>query len=47
MDYEILVYENNSMYDMRETDSANVLDLFLRMCKEFVNPEYVPKNCTE
>jgi hypothetical protein len=46
-DYEILVYENNSMYDMRETDSANVVDVFLRMCKEFVNPEYVDKNSTE
>ena len=47
MHYEILVYENNSIYDMREADSTNVLDVFLRMCKEFVNPEYVDKQSTE
>ena len=47
MNYEILVYENNSVYDMRETDSSNVVSVFLRMCKEFVNPEYVDKSSTE
>ena len=45
MDYEILVYENNSMYDMREADSTNVVNVFLGMCREFVNPEYVDQDC--
>jgi len=40
-DYEILVFEHNSMYDMRDANAANVLDVFLETCREYVNPEYV------
>ena len=40
-DYEILVYEHNSMYDSRDANAANVVDVFLETCREYVNPEYV------
>ena len=29
------------MYDMRSANSANVLDVFLQACREYLNPEYV------
>jgi hypothetical protein len=45
--YEILVYEHNSMYDSRDANSANVLEVFLETCREYVNPEYVNQNYTE
>jgi hypothetical protein len=38
--YDILVYENNCMYDTRHANAANVLEVFLKMCKDYVNPEY-------
>jgi len=47
MDYEILVYENNSMYDTRTANSGNVLDVFLDTCRQYVNPEYVNQDSTE
>lgn len=40
-DYEILVFEHNSMYDTRDANAVNVLDVFLDTCREYVNPEYV------
>ena len=40
-DYEILVFEHNSMYDTRDANASNVLDVFLQACREYVNPEYV------
>jgi hypothetical protein len=40
-DYEIIVYEHNSMYDSRDANAENVLDVFLETCREYVNPEYV------
>jgi len=41
-EYEILVYEHNSMYDSRDdANSANVVDVFLETCRQYVNPEYV------
>jgi len=43
-DYEILVYEHNSMYDMRDANSANVVNVFLDTCRDYVNPEYVDKD---
>ena len=46
-EYEILVFEHNSMYDSRDANSANVLDVFLGACREYVNPEYVNQNYTE
>jgi len=46
-EYEILVYEHNSMYDSRDASAANVLDVFLETCREYVNPEYVNQNYTE
>jgi hypothetical protein len=46
-DYEILVFEHNSMYDSRDANSKNVLDVFLETCREYVNPEYVNQNYTE
>jgi hypothetical protein len=46
-EYEILVYEHNSMYDSRDANAANVLDVFLETCREYVNPEYVNQNYTE
>jgi hypothetical protein len=46
-DYEILVYEHNSIYDMRESDGANVVNVFLDTCRHYVNPEYVDKDSTE
>ena len=46
-DYEILVFEHNSMYDMRDANAANVLDVFLETCREYVNPKYVNQDCTD
>lgn len=40
-DYEILVFEHNSMYDTRDANASNVLDVFLEACREYVNPKYV------
>jgi hypothetical protein len=40
-EYEIIVYEHNSMYDSRDANAANVLDVFFETCREYVNPEYV------
>jgi len=40
-EYEILVFEHNSMYDMRDANATNVLDVFLETCRQYVNPEYV------
>jgi hypothetical protein len=39
-EYEIIVYEHNSMYDSRDANPANVVDVFLDTCREYVNPEY-------
>ena len=41
MEYEILVFEHNSMYDTRNANASNVLDVFLQACREYVNPKYV------
>jgi hypothetical protein len=46
-EYEIIVYEHNSMYDSRDANAANVVDVFLETCREYVNPEYVNQNYTE
>jgi len=35
------------MYDSRDANSKNVLDVFLETCREYVNPEYVNQNYTE
>jgi hypothetical protein len=41
MDYEILVFEHNSMYDLRDANSANVVKVFVETCRHYMNPEYV------
>jgi hypothetical protein len=46
-DYEIIVYEHNSMYDSSDANAENVLDVFLETCREYLNPEYVNQNSTE
>jgi hypothetical protein len=40
-EYEILVFEHNSMYDTRDANSENVLKVFLDTCRHYMNPEYV------
>jgi len=47
MDYEILVFEHNSMYDLRNANSANVVTVFVDTCRHYVNPEYVNEDSTE
>ena len=47
MDYEILVFEHNSMYDWRDANRENVLNVFLETCREYVNPEYVEEKSEE
>jgi hypothetical protein len=47
MDYEILVFEHNSMYDSSDANAENVVDVFLGACRKYVNPEYVNQNYTE
>ena len=45
--YEILVFEHNSLYDYcTRGTSDTALHVFVEMCREFVNPEYVLENET-
>jgi hypothetical protein len=47
MEYEILVFEHNSMYDSCDANYKNVVKVFVETCRKYVNPEYVEENSTE
>lgn len=46
-EYDILVYEHNSLYDTRDANRENVVNVFLDACREYVNPEYVGEDSVE
>ena len=45
--YELLVFECNSLYHSKTSESQdNALTMFVKLCREFVSPEYVADNQT-
>ena len=46
-EYEIIAYEYNSPYDGETVTQENCLELFVAMCKKYVNPEYVSEDETD
>ena len=47
MDYQILVFENHDMYDSKIVSADKAVDTYLKMCLEYVSPEYIPEEYTD
>ena len=43
--YEIVIYESQSIYELLHASSENVLQKYLRACKKYVSPEYITEEC--
>lgn len=43
-DYEIIVFENQDVYDVTTVSELSVVKKYLDYCERYVNPEYVEKN---
>jgi len=44
--YEVIVYEYNSPYDSETVSIENCVEVFVKMCKKYVSPEYVSEDQT-
>jgi len=47
MDFQILVFENHDMYDSEIVSADKAIDRYLKMCLEYVSPEYAPEEYTD
>jgi hypothetical protein len=45
-EYEIIVFENNEIYDLTTASDITVVKTYLDYCKQYVNPEYVQESET-
>jgi hypothetical protein len=45
-EYEIMVYEYNSPYDSETVTQENCVEVFLKICKKYVSPEYLREDQT-
>lgn len=45
-EYEIIVYEYNSPYNSETVTQENCVEIFLKMCRKYVDPEYVSEDQT-
>ena len=43
-EFEIIVFENHDSYDSEMSSKEMAVETFIRMCKKYVNPEYVKKD---
>ena len=44
--YEVIVFEDQSIYATAMIPKENLVEAFTNMCVEYVNPEYVPQTQT-
>jgi len=47
MDYQILVFENHDLYDSEVVSADKAVATYLKMCLEYVSPEYIPEEYTD
>lgn len=41
---EIIVFENQDVYDMMKVDQENAVDMFIKMCRRYANPELIAED---
>lgn len=41
--YEIIVFESQDLYDYETATNENVLQKYLKACRKYVSPEYLPE----
>ena len=46
-EFEIIVFEHHDPYDGEYVPKEKAVETFIRMCKKYVNPEYILKKETE
>lgn len=46
LQYEVIVFEDQSIYATAMIPKENLVEAFTNMCVEYVNPEYVPQTQT-
>ena len=47
MDYQILVFQNQDIYTTRIVPADKVVDTYVKMCFEYVPPEYVDEEYSD
>jgi len=47
MDYQILVFQNHDMYTSKIVSADKAVATYLKMCLEYVSPEYVAEEYTD
>jgi hypothetical protein len=47
MDYQIMVFQNQDMYDSKIVPANKAVETYVRMCFEYVPPEYVPEEYSD
>jgi hypothetical protein len=46
VEYEVIVFEDQSIYSTAMIPKENLVEAFANMCVEYVNPEYIPQSHT-
>ena len=46
LQYEVIVFEDQSIYATAMIPKENLVEAFTNMCVEYINPEYVPQTQT-
>jgi hypothetical protein len=47
MDYQILVFQNHDMYTSKIVPANEAVDTYVKMCFDYVPPEYVPEEYSD
>jgi hypothetical protein len=43
MNYQILVFENQELYDSDVVSADKAVDVYIKMCMKYLNPKYIPQ----